>query len=177
MHFFLHLSSILLIIISLSSCSSTKRKSQQSDLNSDDTIRDLETILSRAEESATPEGKSILTTGRTMVENGKVVKGSCWDYVNAVYNKSGFKPDQRVTPLKSKIQGPYADLSTIQAGDWLYFINHSFKEMDHSGIFVEWTDVERNRAVLLSYVGAKKKKPGRYKIYDLTHVYYIIRAK
>ncbi len=49
----------------------------------------------------------------------------------------------RVTLLKSKIDGPYADLSTIQAGDWLYFINYSFKESDHSGIFVDWTDSEK----------------------------------
>ncbi len=112
-----------------------------------------------------------------MVEENKVVRGSCWDYANAVYNKSGYKADQRITPLKSKYNGPYADLSTIQAGDWLYFINYSFKESDHSGIFVEWTDVEKNRAVILSYIGGRKKKPGSYKIYDLKHVYYIIRPR
>lgn len=167
-----------LSIFLVSSCSSrNKARNQLSDLESDGKIRDLEAILDRSEEKASAEGRTILSTARSMVESGQVVKGSCWDFVNAVFNKSGFKPDQRVTPLKSKIKGPYADSSAIQPGDWLYFINYSFKEIDHSGIFVEWTDYENKRAVLLSYVGGKKKKPGRYKIYDLRHVYYIIRPK
>ena len=171
---------LLLLLLVVSSCSSINTKSensQLSDLDSDGKIRDLDKILEHAEENASPEGKTILSTGRSMVEEKQVVRGSCWDFTNAVYNRSGFKADSRVTPLKSKIDGPYADLSTIKAGDWLYFINYSFKEVDHSGIFVEWTDVEKNRAVVLSYVGGRKKKPGSYRIYDLKHVYYIIRAK
>ncbi len=169
----------LFLLLVLISCSTLKRSndSQLSDVDSYGKIRDLEKILASAEEKATPEGKTILTTGRGMVEENKVVRGSCWDYANAVYNKSGYKADQRITPLKSKYNGPYADLSTIQAGDWLYFINYSFRESDHSGIFVEWTDVEKNRAVILSYIGGRKKKPGSYKIYDLKHVYYIIRPR
>ncbi len=165
----------------VSACSTFSRKSKDSaklsDLDSDGTIRDLEVILSRAEEKASPEGKTILTTGRRMVEMKQVIRGSCWDYANAVFNNSGFKRDQRVSLLKSKFKGPYADSSTILPGDWLYFINYSFKESDHSGIFVEWTDVEKKIAVILSYVGGKKKKPGTYKIYDLRHVYTMIRAK
>lgn len=168
---------ILLIVSSCSSIGSKLKDSQLSDLDSSGQIRDLEKILTHAEESASPEGKSILSTGRLMVENKKVIRGSCWDYANAVFNKSGFKADQRVTPLKSKIEGPYADLDTLKPGDWLYFINYSFKESDHSGIFVDWTDLEKSRAVILSYVGGRKKKPGSYRIYDLKHVYYIIRAK
>ena len=134
--------SLIFPLILASSCSSINKKSQPSDLNSDGEIRDLEEILSRAEEKATTEGKIVLTTGRSMVQKRKVVRGSCWDYTNAVYNNSGFKADERITPLKSKIDGPYADLSSVKAGDWLYFINHSFKETDHSGIFVEWIDFE-----------------------------------
>jgi hypothetical protein len=112
-----------------------------------------------------------------MVEKRKIIQGSCWDFANAVYNKAGYKPELRITPLKSKMKGPYADLDTVKAGDWLYFINHSYRESDHSGIFIEWTDVKKKRAVVLSYVGGRKKKPGSYRIYDLKHVYYIIRPK
>ena len=166
---------LLLLFFTVGSCSTLKP--QVSDVDSKGRIRDLESILSRAEENATPEGKAILITGRAMVKTNKVIRGSCWDYVNAVYNKSGFKAKQRISPLKNKFEGPYADLTTIKSGDWLYFINHSFKESDHSGIFVEWSDFEKNRAVILSYIGGKKKKPGSYKIYDLSHVYYIIRPK
>ncbi len=170
----------LILVLVTQSCATLKKSKTEdtvSDLDSQGKIRDLEKILRSAEEKASPEGKTILSTGRTMVEKNKIVRGSCWDYANAVYNNSGFKANQRITPLKSKIKGPYADLSSIQPGDWLYFINYSFKEIDHSGIFVEWTDVEKKRAILLSYVGGRKKKPGSYKIYDLKHVYYIIRAK
>jgi hypothetical protein len=164
---------LLMLILNLlfSSCSMLIKKPEPF------TNIDLEGILNRSEEKATPEGKSILSQGRSMVNDKKIVRGSCWDYANAVYNNSGFSPDQRITPLKSKIKGPYADLATIEAGDWLYFINYSFKEIDHSGIFVEWTDFDKKRAILLSYVGGRKKKPGTYKIYDLKHVYYIIRHK
>ncbi len=173
----MQLAKLLLLILFATSCSTFQKKVKLSDLDSDGTIRDLEKILTAAEENASSEGKSILTTGRQMVDQRKVVRGSCWDYANAVFNKSGFKADARVSPLKSKYKGPYADLTTIKAGDWLYFINYSYKESDHSGIFVDWTDVEKNRAVVLSYVGGRKKKPGSYKIYDLKHVYYIIRPK
>ena len=168
---------VILFSFSLASCSSLSSRKSDSDVNSYGEIVDLEMILDRAEGNAAPEGKTILITGRSMIEKKKVIKGSCWDYANAVYNKAGYAPDQRITPLKSKFKGPYADLSTIQAGDWLYFINYSFKESDHSGIFVEWTDYENKKGVILSYVGGRKKKPGNYKIYDLRHVYYIIRPK
>lgn len=171
---------IFIILICTVSCSSLSRnfkKPHLSDLDSDGKIRDLDNILKMAEENATAEGKTILSTGRNMVLENKIVRGSCWDYANTVFNKSGFKANERVTPLKSKFKGPYADLNTIKAGDWLYFINYSFKESDHSGIFVDWTDFDEKKAVVLSYVGGRKKKPGSYKIYDLKHVYYIIRAK
>jgi hypothetical protein len=84
---------------------------------------------------------------------------------------------QKIWTLKSKIVGPFADVSVIRPGDWLYFINHSYSERDHSGIFVEWTNFEKKRAVMMSYVGGKKKTPATYKIYDLSNVYYIIRPK
>jgi len=83
----------------------------------------------------------------------------------------------RVTALKSKIIGPFADVSLIRPGDWLYFVNYSFSEVDHSGIFVEWTNIEKKYAVILSYQGGKNKSPATYKIYDLKNVYYIIRPK
>jgi hypothetical protein len=171
-----------LILTILSSCSHFSKKSQDnskslSDYDSREKIVDLEKILNRAEKKADPKGKSILTTGRSMIKRNQIIRGSCWDYANAVYKKAGYPDNARVTPLKSKMKGPYADLSTIQAGDWLYFINHSFKEIDHSGIFIEWTNFENKRGVILSYVGGKKNQPGNYRIYDLKHVYYIIRPK
>lgn len=74
-------------------------KPQFSDVDSKGRIRDLELILSHVEENATPEGKAILSTGRAMVETNKVIRGSCWDYVNAVYKKAGLGPNQRINPF------------------------------------------------------------------------------
>lgn len=170
----------LCILAVLGSCSLFSKNSQslsigESDTDPKGTIKDLENILNRAEDNATPEGKNILATGRLMIKERRIVRGSCWDYANAIYKEAGHSDQTRITLFKSKIKGPYADLSSIQPGDWLYFINYSYKESDHSGIFVEWTDFDKNRAVVLSYVGGKKNKPGNYKIYNLKHVYYIIR--
>ena len=140
-------------------------------------IKDLETILDLSEERASPEGKIILSTSRSMIAEREVVVGSCWDYINAVYNRAQYPAANRVTALKSKIVGPFADVTVIQPGDWLYFINHSYSEVDHSGIFVEWINIEKKTAVIMSYVGGKRKSPATYKIYDLKNVYYIIRPK
>lgn len=111
------------------------------------------TILDRAEEQASPEGKVILTTSRSMIAERLIVVGSCWDYINAVYNRAQYPADKRVSALKSKILGPFADVSIIQPGDWLYFINHSYSEVDHSGIFVEWINIDKKSAVMMSYKG------------------------
>lgn len=171
-----------LVFAVLSSCSHFSKNpkpfsASESDTDSEGNIVDLENILNQAEDNADPKGKSILTTGRLMIREKQIIRGSCWDYANALYTKAGYPDNQRITPLKSKMKGPYADLSSIRPGDWMYFINYSFKESDHSGIFVEWTDFENSKAVVLSYVGGKKKRPGNYKIYNLKHVYYILRPK
>lgn len=166
------------LIFFISSCSIFNGKFKKlpvSDLDSDGNIRDLDKILKTSEDNASSEARGILITGRAMVENKKIVRGSCWDYANTIYNKSGYKVKKRVTALKSQMAGPYAELSSIRPGDWLYFINHSFNQSEHSGIFIEWTDFDNHRAVILSYVGGRKKKPGSYKIYDLRNVYHIIR--
>jgi hypothetical protein len=170
----------LLVFVILVSCSSMKPKevkTSDSDFNFKQKIQNLPEILDRAEAAATPEGKKILVTSRSMIAKKKIVVGSCWDYINAVYNKANYPANKRVTALKSKIVGPFADLSELQPGDWLYFINYSFSEIDHSGIFVEWIDVDKKAGVVMSYRGGKRKSPATYKIYDLKNVYYIIRPK
>ncbi len=124
-------------------------------------------------------GDKILKTGRYMALTSKeIVRGSCWDYIDAVYNRSGYPRNKRQTILKGKKNsGPYANPNSIQAGDWLYFINHSYNDVPHSGIFVRWVDKEKRVASILSYGGESRKKPGRYRDYDLSHVYNIMRPK
>ena len=45
-------------------------------------IKDLEKILDKAEKHATDAGLDILVKSRSMISNGDLVLGSCWDYIN-----------------------------------------------------------------------------------------------
>jgi len=135
----------------------------------------LDTIIGVGNISHSP-GKIILATGRKMALDDKsIIIGSCWNWVNAVFNRSGFGTSKQIV-YKSRLNGPYADLSLIKPGDWLYYINYSYRAVQHSGIFVYWKDFEKKQAVVLSYSGRNRKVPGRYATYDLKHVYYITRA-
>lgn len=140
-------------------------------------LENLEEILNQAEDEASTSGRKILETSRLMIANQEIILGSCWDYINAVYNRTGYPSNQRVTAFKSKLQGPYVVVNLIQGGDWLYFINHSYGGVEHSGIFVAWTNLAKNEALIMSYPGGNQSKPARYKKYDLSSVYNIIRPK
>lgn len=140
-------------------------------------IDNLDEILDQAEDNATTEGRKILESTRLMITNQEIILGSCWDFINAAYDRAGFTSKFRQTVFKSKQQGPYADISEFQPGDWLYFINHSFGDVEHSSIFVAWTDKEKKIALMISYAGGNQAKPARYKTYDLRSVYNIIRGK
>lgn len=132
-----------------------------------------------AEKEASKGGKDILEKGRKMALVDKVIlPGSCWNWINTVYNDAGHpnKNGKRKTVFKSKKSGPYVKSSLIEPGDWLYYINHSYNDVEHSGIFVYWVDYKKKTGMILSYGGESRKQPGRYKPYDLTHVYNIIRA-
>ena len=110
-----------------------------------------------------------------MVINEKeIVKGSCWDYINEVFIRAGYGTDKKIV-YKSQKTGPYVDISEIKPGDWLYYINHSYNGIEHSGIFVYWKDYKNKIGVTLSYGGEHRNEPGRYREYDLRSVYYITR--
>lgn len=172
---------VLWLTLIFASCSmlSTDIRSGKasSDKGSVTKIKDLEAILDRAEDNASPEGKAILTTSRSMINEGEIVVGSCWDYINTVYNRADFPERKRKTIMKSKKKGPFAKIDRIQSGDWLYYINHSYSRVEHSGVFVEWVNRDQKKAVVMSYQGGKNKSPATYKIYDLKNVYYIIRPQ
>lgn len=143
----------------------------------DPVIDNLEERLNQAEATATPQGLAVLQASRSMIDGGEVVLGSCWDFINAVYDRAGFPSKLRSTIHKGRYAGPFADDTTIQPGDWLYFINHSYGDVEHSGIFIGWTDEARREALVSSYAGGNKPVPGRYRLYDLSHVFNIIRGK
>lgn len=122
-------------------------------------------------------GNRILATSESMIEKREIVVGACWDYINAVYNRAGYTHNKRSTVLKSKLQGPYLNADLVRPGDWLYFVNHSYRGVEHSAIFVKWTDKTKKEALMVTYVGQKKKRPGTYKKYILSNIYNIVRPK
>ena len=140
-------------------------------------INNLEEILNQAEDTASVVGRKIIEISRIMITNEEIVIGSCWDFIHAAYTRAGFPTNQRVTIYKSKLPGPYVEINQIQTGDWLYFMNHSYNNVEHSGIFVAWTNLAKKEAVVISYPGGNQSKPGRYRIYDLSSVYNIIRPR
>ena len=103
-----------------------------------------------------------------------IIRGSCWGFVNAVYNKSGLKKE---TIFSSKKGGPYAKINDLLPGDWIYHVNYSYGMIEHSAIFVCWKDKLNKQAITLSYAGQNRSVPGRLSQTDLKGVYSIFRAK
>jgi hypothetical protein len=162
---------ILWLLTSLISCASASRDKQGK-------IENTEEMLDLAEANASPGGRKVLEASRAMISNQELHVGGCWNYINAVYDRAGYASSkQRETIYKSKFNGPYVKSDVIQTGDWLYFVNHSFSESEHSAIFVAWIDEEKKEALMVNYVGGNKKKPGTYKRFILDEVYNVFRAQ
>lgn len=117
----------------------------------------------------------VLKTGYELsFEKGKVMRGSCWSFVNEVYQKSGV---EKATVYLTKKSGPYANTSMLQPGDWIYHVNYGYNGVEHSAIFVCWKDKKKKIAITMSYVGQNRPRPGRLDEADLKGVYGIFRAK
>jgi hypothetical protein len=112
-----------------------------------------------------------------MVTSGVIVRGSCWDYLNAAFTRAGYPSAKRRIVYRKNKRGPYVDVARIRPGDWLYYINHSYGGIEHSGLFIGWINRTRKQGLILSYGGERRNKPGRYRAYDLRSVYQITRAQ
>lgn len=145
------------------------------------TMRDKEipAALLKAEKKADPRALKVLRVGRKMtLDDKEIVQGGCWNYADAVYARAGYPTGKRKAVFKGgKDKGPYADAALIQPGDWLYYINHSYRGIEHSAIFIAWTDYDKQQGLMLSYGGESRQEPARYSVYDLTNVYNITRPK
>ena len=94
-------------------------------------------------------------------------KVGCWDYLHAGFNRAGIPTKRRQTLFSGTLRGgPYAPAELLEPGDWLYYVNHSYNDIEHSGVFIGWTDYERRQGLILSYAGEGRGEPGRYKVYD-----------
>ena len=131
-------------------------------------------LLSAAEAQSSMAARGVISTARTMALNERtIIQGGCWDYLDAVFKRAGVSRD---TLHKGTYgEGPYANSSEIEIGDWLYYINHGYNRVEHSGLFVGWVDESAKQALMLSYAGQNRREPARYRVYDLSNVYQIMR--
>ena len=131
-------------------------------------------LLNNAETQSSLAAREVISTARKMALNERtIIQGGCWDYLNAVFKRAGVTRD---TIHKGTYgQGPYASSGEIEVGDWLYYINHGYNGVEHSGLFVGWVDEQAKQALILSYAGESRREPARYRVYDLSNVYQIMR--
>jgi hypothetical protein len=139
----------------------------------------LEQLALAAEGGAAPGGRAVLAAARRMIDSGEIVVGSCWTYANAVYERAGFPSGGRLreTVFAGSPKGRFANLGLVRAGDLLSYINHSYGDVAHSAIFVGWVDREANRGLMINYRGGRRREPGHYAAYDLSHVYRVVRPR
>lgn len=132
-----------------------------------------------AEQQAQGKVKGILAQARTMALLRKeIVRGSCWDYLDVLYTRAGVPRQARKTVHKGSFtHGPFAHPDSLRTGDWIYHVNHNYRNNEHSGMFIAWVDRERRLGLTLSYAGEGRRDPARYKVYDLSSVYNIMRAE
>ncbi|MCW5202453.1 hypothetical protein VU12_05890 [Desulfobulbus sp. US4] len=130
-----------------------------------------------AEKKADSHTLNVLRIGREMsLERREIIQGGCWNYVDTVYNRAGYTGEKRRVAFQGGEEtGQYADREIILPGDWLFYINHNYRETRHSAIFIDWVDYEKQRGLMLSYGGEGRGEPARYRVYDLSHVYKIVR--
>ncbi len=57
----------------------------------------------------------------------------------------------------------------------VYYLNHSYANIEHSAIFVDWLNRHQKNALMLSYAGQNRRTPAQLLPYDLSHVYRIER--
>lgn len=121
-------------------------------------------------------GLKVLMVGQEVAFVQKeLVVGSCWDFVNMIYNNAGYPSKKRKTVFHSQKSGPYADINQIRVGDWIMMLNQEFNNVEHSCIFVKWVDKFNKIAMTLDYVGMKRHELGKYDQHNLSKVFAILR--
>lgn len=121
-------------------------------------------------------GYLVLKKGFELVESNFKMSGSCWSYANKLYALAGYTQTKRKVVYSAKKGTLIKDPSLILPGDWLYHVNYSFRNVEHSAIFVCWKDKANLLAITLSHVGQNKYAGGKFGVYDLKGVYQVTRA-
>ncbi len=122
-------------------------------------------------------GRTVLSVAKKMVYlERKIVKGSCWDWVDAVFNRAGYPVKKRSTVFKGDEGGPYADVSVLRPGDWVMHYNLEYPPYTHSSIFVRWLDRKALVAEAFDYSGQDKEVPGKLAKHCYAKAFGILRA-
>jgi hypothetical protein len=122
-----------------------------------------------------PAARRVLRVAERMIRRRVVVRGSCYGYIDTVYRRARVGARERV--FAGPREGPYADPSLFDPGDWLFLVSRPDLDpiVTHSAIFVGWEDRERALARVISYPGGNQRRPGHYTTYDLSRVYQVSR--
>lgn len=170
---------LLILFSTLTACNSPSQISPSAVFNTAQQQQsDTPNIILDAESNANPAARAVMQMTRQMAEKGEIIRGGCWDYLNTAWTRAGYPAKKRQTIFKGKYKRPpYANPNLIQAGDWLYYVNHSYNDVEHSGMFITWTDRSANEALIFSYAGENRSEPARYRVYQIDQVYNIMRAK
>jgi hypothetical protein len=128
--------------------------------------------LDAAIPEASPGPRRVLEAMREMLRDEVVVRGSCNRWVQEVFRRAGGRSR---TVYSASRRAEFTDLARLQPGDWVHFINHSYEGVTHSAVFIGWTDASQRTAMTASYPGQNRDAPGRFRDYDLSNVYRIVR--
>lgn len=135
-------------------------------------------LIHQAEQQTSGQTRAILQQAREMtLQRQEIIQGGCWDYLDTAWTRAGVPREARRVVYADKIDGQYAPSDRLQAGDWIYHVNYSYNNIGHSGMFIGWVDKSKNLGLTLSYAGENRLEPARYRVYDLSGVYQITRAK
>lgn len=133
-------------------------------------------ILARQCASGDEAGDQVIRAAIARIDAGTVLKGSCYDFVQACFVDAGFTGAGIKQVFLGKEKGPFADSSLIKKGDWVYFTHMYSATLGHSAIFVLWLDFEDRVALTIDYPGEYRAEPGRFRVADLYKVWGIHRA-
>jgi len=128
--------------------------------------------LDAARAHAAPGARRVLDAARAMIAGGVVVRGSCYTWLRAVYARA---TGRHQVVYAGSPRPRFARFELLRPGDWVFFINHSYRNNTHSAIFVGWSDARAHVALMASYVGGNRTAPGRFSTYALTNVYQVVR--
>jgi hypothetical protein len=126
-------------------------------------------------EKPAPKAAAVIKAGLARIDAGTVLKGSCWDFCDAVYADAGVAPKARKTIYSAAETGPYADPAMVRPGDWVSTRNIYSGTVSHSAIFVAWLDFEDRSALMIDYPGNSRPEPGRFRVSDLSKIWMLIR--